>query len=112
MPKLFSCFSAVVVSAVFCISLAGQDDSKPDLNGKWHLDASKSEMQLNRLSDLTMVISEKNGNINIDEDQKLADGKERKRDYVCTTDGKECEVSGTKARASFWYNGPMLVSME
>jgi hypothetical protein len=113
MPKSFTCFSAaVVVSAAFCVCLAGQDDSKPDLNGKWHLDASKSDMQLNRLSDLTMVINEKDGTINIDEDQMLADGRERKLDYVCTTDGKECEVSGTKAKASFWYNGPMLVSME
>ena len=59
-----------------------------------------------------MVISEKDGKINIDENEKLADGKERKIAYACTTDGKECDVSGTKGKASFWYNGPMLVSME
>jgi len=112
MPKFSICFSAVVVSAAFCACLPGQDDPRPDLNGKWQLDASKSEMQLNKLSGLTMVISEKDGTININEDQKLADGKERKIVYACTTDGKECDVSGAKAKASFWYNGPMLVSMQ
>jgi hypothetical protein len=112
MPRFLICFSAAVVSGALCVCLAGQDDSRPDLSGKWLLDASKSEMQLNRLSALTMVISEKDGNIKINEDEKLADGKERKIAYACTTDGKECDVSGTKAKASFWYNGPMLVSME
>ena len=112
MPKLFVCFSTVVVTGALCACLAGQDDSRPDLSGKWQLDASKSEMQLNRLSALTMVISEKDGNITINEDEKLADGKERKIAYACTTDGKECDVSGAKSKASFWYNGPMLVSME
>lgn len=111
MPKLFFCISAVAVSGFLSAGLAGQDD-KPDLSGKWQLDASKSEMQLNRLSGVTMVISETDGKININEDQKLADGKERKITYTCTTDGKECEVAGAKAKASFWYNGPMLVSME
>lgn len=112
MPKLLICVSAMVITGTFCSYVAGQDDSKPDLSGKWQLDASKSDMQLSRLSDLIMVISEKDGKINIDEDQKLADGKERKIAYVCTTDGKECDVTGAKAKASFWYNGPMLVAME
>lgn len=112
MPKLLVCFSAAVIPVAFCITLCGQDDTRPDLNGKWLLDASKSDMQLTRLSDLTLVISEKNGKINIREDEKLSDGKERKISYDCTTDGKECVVGGEKAKASFWYNGPILVSME
>ena len=111
MPKLFYCLSAIALSGIHCAGLAGQD-SRPDLSGKWQLDASKSDMQLNHLSGLTMVIHETDGKINIDESQKLADGKERKISYHCTTDGKECEVGGVKSKASFWYNGPMLVSME
>jgi hypothetical protein len=59
-----------------------------------------------------MLISEKDGKININEDETLAGGKERKITYTCTTDGKECDVPETKAKASFWYNGAMLVSME
>ena len=111
MPKLFSFISVIAVSGMFCICLTAQDE-RPDLNGKWQLDASKSDMQVNRLSALIMTINEKDGKISINEDEKLADGKERKLVYTCTTDGKECQVAGTKAKASFWYNGPMLVSME
>ena len=111
--RKFFCFCVVVVLAgVFGAGLAGQDDSKPNLSGKWQLDAAKSAMELTRVSDLTMIINEKDGKININEDEKLADGSERKVTYDCTTDGKECEVPGTNAKASFWYNGPMLVSME
>src|SRR5579864_5833958 len=112
MPMLFSCFSTVAACAIVCVSLVAQDDAKPNLSGSWRMDPSKSEMQLNKLSGLTLLISEKDGTININENQNLADGKERKIVYVCTTDGKECDVSGIKAKASFWYNGPMLVSME
>lgn len=112
MRKFLTCSMSVVVCGVFCACLAAQDDSRPDLTGKWQLDAAKSDMQLNKLSGLTMVISEKDGKININEDETLADGKERKVTYECTTDGKDCEVPATKAKASFWYNGPMLVSME
>jgi|SRR5579884_1817108 len=111
MPKMFSCVSAAFVAGVLCVCVSAQDD-RPDLSGKWQLDASKSDMQLNRLSGVIMTISEKDGKININEDEKLADGKERKITYTCTTDGKDCDVGGTKAKASFWYNGPMLVSME
>lgn len=112
MRSFCSCVAALVLSGMVCVALTAQDDSKPDLSGKWHLDASKSDMQLNRLSDLSMQITEKDGRININEEEKLADGKERKITYACTTDGKECEVPETGAKASFWYNGPMLVSME
>jgi len=94
----------------FCVPVAAQDDAKPGLSGTWQLDAAKSEMPVNKLSGLTMIISEKDRKININEDEKLADGKERKITYTCTTDGKECEVPEIKAKASFWYNGPMLVS--
>ena len=112
MRTFWGCASAILASGLFCVPAVAQDDAKPDLTGTWQLDATKSEMPVNRLAGLTMLISEKNGKININEIEKLADGKERKMTYTCTTDGKECEVPGTKAKASFWYNGPMLVSME
>ncbi len=112
MRTFWGCASAILASGLFCVPAVAQDDAKPDLTGTWQLDATKSEMPVNKLAGLTMLISEKNGKININEIEKLADGKERKMTYTCTTDGKECEVPETKAKASFWYNGPMLVSME
>jgi hypothetical protein len=96
---------------ILCACGYAQDD-KPDLTGKWQLDASKSDMQVNRLSDLTLVIAEQDGKININQDEKTADGKERKVTYNCATNGSECSVPETGAKASFWFNGPMLVNME
>ena len=112
MRKILCCFSALAVPVLLCGALKAQDDSKPDLSGTWQLNPQKSDMQLNRFSGLTMVIAEKDGKINITETEKLVDGKERKVIYDCTTDGKDCKVRDEAAKASFWYNGPMLVSME
>ncbi len=100
------------LAGAFCLSIAAQDGSKPNLNGKWQLVPAKSQMQMNKLSGLTLQIAESDGKIAIDENQQLADGKERRISYACPTDGKECDVPDTGAKASFWYNGPVLVSME
>ena len=103
--------STLVLPVLFCAGVYGQDDSRPDLTGKWQLNSSKSDIQLNRVSDVSMVITEKDGKINIIETDKAADGKARTVTFNCTTDGKDCKVPEDKATASFWYNGPMLVSM-
>jgi hypothetical protein len=59
--------------------------------------------------DETWVILEDDSSIQITESE---DGASKKIELKCTTDGKECKISGNKATASFWYNGPMLVEME
>lgn len=110
MRKLVSWLSVGLLSMFGYTIMAAQD--RPDLSGTWQLDPAKSEMQLNKVSAMTMVISEQDGKIKINQNEKLADGKERKIAYNCTTDGKECNVEGEPAKASFWYNGAMLVSME
>ena len=102
----------VVCCIAVLFSAAAQDDTKPDLTGTWQLDASRSDIKLSKFSSLKMVIAEKDGRIDIDQDEIMGGGKERKIVYSCTTDGKECAVKGTGAKASFWYNGPMLVNME
>jgi hypothetical protein len=55
------------------------------------------------------VIQEDDASIQISESE---DGANQKVELKCTTDGKECKIGGEKAKASFWYNGPMLVEME
>lgn len=112
MRRLLICSSVTLCSAVLCGYGIAQDDARPDLSGTWQLDATKSEIRLSKFSGLKMVIAEKDGKINIDEDEILGGGKERKVVYDCPTDGKECLVKSTGAKASFWYNGPMLVNME
>lgn len=89
-------------------SLAASQD-RPSLTGTWQFDAGKSDLKTLKLSEATWVIDEKENAIHITESEGA---KNKKIDMQCTTDGKECPVSGDKAKASFWYNGPLLVEME
>lgn len=57
----------------------------------------------------TWVIDEGDNSIHITETEGA---KSKKIDMQCTTDGKECQVTGDKSKASFWYNGPILVQMQ
>jgi hypothetical protein len=90
---------------VLTLPLAGQD--RPNLSGTWQFDSAKSELHTMTVAGATWVINEDDSSIQITESEA---GK--KIELKCTTDGKECKISGGKATASFWYNGPMLVEME
>jgi hypothetical protein len=100
---LLAC-SALAVSVV---PLAGQD--RPNLSGTWQFDSSKSQLHTMTVAGAIWVIDENESSIQITESE---DGANKKTELKCTTDGKECKISGVKATASFWYNGPMLVEME
>jgi hypothetical protein len=93
--------------AILSLPLAGQD--RPNLSGTWQFDGSKSELHTVKVSGATWVINEDDSTIQITE---IEDGASKKIELKCTTDGKECKVTGDKGTASFWYNGPMLVEME
>ncbi len=93
--------------AVLAVPLAGQD--RPNLSGTWQFDSSKSELHTVRAAGATWVINEDDSSIQITESE---DGTSKKIELKCTTDGKQCKISGVKATASFWYNGPTLVEME
>jgi hypothetical protein len=93
--------------AVLSLPLAGQD--RPNLSGTWQFDGSKSELHTVKVSGATWVINEDDSSIQITESE---DGATKKIELKCTTDGKECKVTGDKGTASFWYNGAMLVEME
>jgi hypothetical protein len=93
--------------AVLSLPLVGQD--RPNLSGTWQFDGSKSEMHSERVDAATWVIHEDESSIQISESEG---GAAKNIELKCTTDGKQCKISGEKATASFWYNGPMLVEME
>lgn len=93
--------------AVLSLPLAGQD--RPNLSGTWQFDSAKSELHSEKVAGATWVINEDDVFIQITQNE---DGAAKKVELKCTTDGKECKISGDKAKASFWYNGPMLVEME
>src|SRR5579871_774197 len=104
--------SLVSISACFLLSacfLSAQETSKPNLSGTWRLNAQRSELHSTHVSGAaSWVIEEKDDSIHITESEG---GK--KIELQCPTNGKECEVTGgEKAKASFWYNGPILVEME
>ena len=82
--------SIVGCLALAVLALPGSAQDRPDLTGTW-------------------TISEGDDTIKISESE---DGSAKKIEFQCTTDGKECKVTGDKATASFWYNGPLLVEME
>ena len=98
---------ALSALAVLALPMAGQD--RPNLSGTWQFDSSKSELHTVKVGGATWVINEDDSSIQITES---AEGANKKIELKCTTDGKECKVSGEKATASFWYNGPMLVEMQ
>lgn len=88
-------------------------DDKPNLSGTWQLDPGKSEIHGGKAQIATWVIKEDGQNIEIKQVNSEG-GTQRKVDLVCVIGGKECsfkEPEGT-AKASFWYNGPMLVEMK
>jgi len=97
-------WSALVVLA---LPVAGQD--RPNLSGTWQFDSAKSELHTMTVAGATWVINEDDSSIQITESET---GAGKKIELKCTTDGKTCKISGGKATASFWYNGPMLVEME
>ena len=99
------CLAACFGLAVFATFAYGQD--RPNFTGNWQLDSSKSELHNVKLSDATWAIQESDNNIQL----TLNEGGKAVV-LKCTTDGKDCSASGEKAKASFWYNGPMLVEME
>jgi hypothetical protein len=96
------------------IPLAAYGVERPNLSGSWHCNTSKSTLQKAKLSDLTWVIDQKDEALHISEIAKLADGKEVKTDFDCTTDGKECSTTldGQPAKISFYFNGAMLVELD
>jgi hypothetical protein len=101
---LSTCLVLVLSAAV----AVGQEQEHPSFSGTWQFDASKSEVHSSKISSATWVIEEGDNSIHISQTEN---GKAKKTELQCTTDGKECKFPGDR-RDSFWYNGPMLVDME
>jgi len=101
--------SAGLSFAVFALPAMAQEPAKPSLTGTWQFDAAKSELHNNKMTGATWVIDEGDNSIHITATES---GKGKKIEMQCTTDGKECQVTGDKSKASFWYNGPILVEMQ
>jgi hypothetical protein len=102
-------FSLVLLLTLPLSQLSGQP-LKVDLSGTWQLNPAKSQIHSKNTSTVTLTIEQKDRAIHVVRLAKGADGKEVKSDFRCTTDGKECEIDGTKI--SFWPEGSSLVQLE
>jgi hypothetical protein len=101
---LSACWALVSLA----VPSAGQEQERPSFSGTWTFDASKSEVHSSKISSATWVIEEGDNSIHISQTEN---GKAKKTELQCTTDGKECKFPGDR-RDSFWFNGSMLVDME
>ncbi len=104
MFTLSTCLTLVLLAA----PASGQDQERPSFNGTWQFDASKSELRSSKISNATWVMEEGDNSIHITQTEN---GKPKKIELQCTTDGKECKFPGDR-RDSFWFNGSTLVDME
>lgn len=88
----------------FCglLATAGGQQSKPDFSGKWQTNADTGKS-------VSLAIEQKAGSIHVVRTER-ADGKESTFEFNCTTDGKDCDIAGTKV--SLWYDGASLVEMD
>jgi len=79
------CLSALALGA------AAAAAGRPDLNGTWQLDLSRSELGDDKLKSETLEIQQMEDSVQIADAMIAADGKERKSDIQCNTLGKECQ---------------------
>ncbi|MBZ5608756.1 MAG: hypothetical protein LAP38_10885 [Acidobacteriia bacterium] len=105
--RIFVTATTLLVLVLLAAPAVAQD--RPNFSGNWQFDASKSELHNLKLANATWTIKQDDSSIDIAENEG---GSGRAIELKCTTDGKDCKVSGEKAKASMWYNGPMLVEME
>jgi len=87
---------------------AGAD--RPDLNGDWRLDPSHTQGSDSKTKAYALTIHQTDESIGLSEAITDTDGKERKTEIQCKTDGGECKVK--QGTVSFWYDGSSLVLME
>jgi len=84
---------------------------RPNLNGNWRLEPSKSEVHSRMPNELTWQIEQNADSIHLvqrSQERKNAD------EIRCATDGTDCKVKdeGHSAVVSFYYNGAALIELE
>jgi len=87
---------------------------RPELNGVWRLDTAHSTLSESRLKSQTLTIKQEDESIKIDDTATEENGKDRKLQYECNTNGNECslKVNGQPFKVSAYYNGAVLVLIE
>jgi hypothetical protein len=97
-------FGIVPLACLLAVAAVAQDE-KPDLSGNWQLKEPTKTAK-----SITMIIEQKGKSVHITKTVTGIDGKAVKTEFQCATDGKECEIPGTKI--SLWFDGQALVEMD
>jgi hypothetical protein len=87
---------------------------RPELNGVWQLDPAHCAFSEIRLKSQTLSFKQEDESIKVEDTATEESGKERKAEFECNTNGRECNVklNGQAAKLSAYYNGAVLVVIE
>lgn len=87
---------------------------RPELNGVWRLDPAHSAFAEIRLKSETLTIKQEDESIKVEDTATEESGRERKFEFECNTNGRECGVklNGQAAKLSAYYHGAVLVVIE
>ena len=103
----FATLSVLLLGLIPAPAISQEDH--PNFNGTWQLDSGRSALNSGKPSVASVTIDQTASSIHLV--RVMSDGgKQGAGDFKCSTDGKECEVGGSKH--SFWYSGAALVEME
>jgi len=86
---------------------------RPALNGVWQMDAARSASSDPKFKSLSLSIKQEDETIKIEEAAE-ENGKEKKLEHECNTNGKECssKVNGQTLKFSAYYNADALIVIE
>jgi len=91
------------------LSLAAAEDL-PNVNGTWQIDMARSQGVEAKVKGMTLVFHQTGEEVSMTETITENDGKERKLDLQCKTDGNRCKTK--IGSASLWYDATALLIME
>ena len=94
---------------LFAFNAAAQN-TKPNFSGNWQLNSGKSELHSGKTTGEKLTIEQKGASIHVVRTATTSDGKQIVTEFNCTTNGKDCDVKGTKI--SLWYDGQDLIEMD
>lgn len=82
---------------------------RPNLTGKWLLDATHSRIRESKLKSETLEIAQTEADVTVSETVE-AGGKQQKVEYTCPANGSECKTKNFSVMV--YYNGPALIVTE
>jgi len=104
--------AAITVLGVVLLgaAIASADDDRPDLSGTWKLNVAQSKPAPSE-QQVVMTIEENGDKLHLKETRGLQPKKDDVSEFTCTMTGEDCPMldGGHKAKASAYYNGPVLV---